>query len=239
VKRSAAHGCPRSRTAGAVLDIQVQAKEPAMTNPSPHGIAVASNIACTPAVKAIQARKGSRVAYERMENGAGWQTTITDDLKAFIATQSSFLLATANPEGQPYVQHRGGPPGFLRVLDDKTLGFADFSGNRQYITLGNLAQNPKAYLFLIDYTHRQRVKIWGEARVSDDPELIGRLMPENYKARPEQAILFTVATWNANCRQHIPQRFDAADVAATIAARDERIAELEAEITRLKEGAAG
>jgi uncharacterized protein len=170
-----------------------------MIAPAPTDIAFPSDIAFTPAVKAIQARKGSRAAYERMENGEGWQTTITDDLAAFIATQTSFLLATANIDGQPYVQHRGGPPSFLHVIDDKTLGFADFRGNRQYITLGNLAQNPKAFVFLIDYTNRRRVKIWGEARVAEDPALIARLMPENYKARPEQAILFTVATWNGNC----------------------------------------
>jgi len=206
---------------------------------APTGIVFPSDIAFTPAVKAIQARKGSRAAYERMENGEGWQTTITDDLAAFIATQTSFLLATANLDGQPYVQHRGGPPGFLHVIDDKTLGFADFRGNRQYITLGNLAQNPKAFLFLIDYAHRRRVKIWGEARLAEDSALIARLMPENYEARPEQAILFTVATWNGNCPQHIPQRFDAADVAAAIAAREQRIAELEAEVARLREEHAG
>jgi predicted pyridoxine 5'-phosphate oxidase superfamily flavin-nucleotide-binding protein len=210
-----------------------------MIAPAPNEVVFPSDIAFTPAVKAIQARKGSRGAYERMENGEGWQTTITDDLAAFIATQTSFLLATANRETQPYAQHRGGPPGFLHVIDDRTLGFADFRGNRQYITLGNLSQNPKAFLFLIDYTHRQRVKIWGEARLAEDPELIARLMPENYKARPEQAILFTVATWSGNCQQHIPQRFDAADVADAIAAREQRIAELEAEVARLREARAG
>jgi uncharacterized protein len=197
---------------------------------------IASDVAFTPAVKAIQARKGSRTGYEKMESGNGWATTITDDLAAFIAAQTSFLLATANGDGQPYVQHRGGPRGFLRVLDDKTLGFADFRGNCQYITLGNLAENAKAFLFLIDYAHRQRVKIWGEARVSEDPAVIAALMPENYKARPEQAILFSVAAWNANCPQHIPQRFDAADVAATLTAREARIAELEAEVARLNAG---
>jgi predicted pyridoxine 5'-phosphate oxidase superfamily flavin-nucleotide-binding protein len=205
----------------------------------PTTIAVPSDIAFTPAVKAIQARKGSRAAYAKMESGKGWQTTITDDLAAFIAAQTSVLLASANADGQPYVQHRGGPPGFVHVIDDKTLAFADFSGNRQYITLGNLAQNAKAFLFLIDYTHRQRVKIWGEAHVVDDPALIAKLMPANYKARGEQAIVFDVATWNANCPQHIPQRFDAADVAVTIAAREARIVELEAEVALLKGRAGG
>jgi hypothetical protein len=210
-----------------------------MVTPTANAIVIPSDIAFTPAVKTIQARRGSRAAYEHMENGAGWQTTITDDLAAFIGAQTSFMLATATPDGQPYVQHRGGPPGFLHVLDDKTLAFADFRGNRQYITLGNLERNAKALLFLIDYAHRQRVKIWGTAKVVEDPALMAQLMPGNYKARPEQAIVFTVATWNANCPQHIPQRFDAADVAATIAASEQRIAELEAEVARLKDRAAG
>ena len=130
------------------------------------------------------------------QNG-GWQTRITPDLAGFIAAQTSVFLATANAEGQPYIQHRGGPAGFLHVLDDKTIGFADFAGNRQYITHGNLAENPKAHLFLIDYAHRQRVKIWGEARVVEgDDALVAQLMPEGYKARPEQVILFKVSAWD-------------------------------------------
>ncbi len=194
-----------------------------------------SDIAFTPTVKAVQARKGSRRAYERMEERGSWQTRITPDLAGFIAAQTSVFLGTANREGQPYIQHRGGPPGFLRVLDDETIGFADFAGNRQYITLGNLADNPKAYLFLIDYAHRQRVKIWGEARVvEDDAGLMESLMPEGYRARPEQVILFTVAAWDVNCPQHIPRRIDADDVDALLAERDERIRALEAEVTRLR-----
>ena len=195
-----------------------------------------SDVAFTPSVKAIQSRKGSRRAYERAEEDGAWPTRITPDLAAFIAAQRSVFLASANREGQPYIQHRGGPPGFLRVLDEKTIGFADFAGNRQYITLGNLADNPKAYLFLIDYAHRQRVKIWGEARtVENDAALNAELMPEGYKARAEQAILFTVSAWSANCPQHIPQRFDAADVAAALEERDQKIAALEAEIQELRE----
>ena len=198
-----------------------------------------SDVAFTPSVKAIQSRKGSRRAYQRAEQDGGWPDRITPDLAAFIAAQRSVFLATANREGQPYIQHRGGPPGFLRVLDEKTIGFADFAGNRQYITLGNLADNPKAYLFLIDYAHRQRVKIWGEARVvENDAALIARLMSEGYKARAEQAILFTVAAWSANCPQHIPQRFDAADVAAALEERDQTIAALETEVRALREAAA-
>ncbi len=193
-----------------------------------------SDIAFTPSVKAIQVSKGSRGAYARMETAGSWKTQITPDLAGFIAAQTSVFLTTANKEGQPYIQHRGGPPGFLRVLDDRTIGFADFAGNRQYITTGNLADNSKAYLFLIDYAQRRRIKLWGEARVVTDPDLTAKLMPEGYKARPEQAILFTVSAWDANCPQHIPQRFDAADVAALLAERDKRIKAFEAEVQTLR-----
>ena len=197
----------------------------------------ASDIAFTPTVKAIQSRKGSRRSYARMEENGSWETRIPDDLKAFIETQTSVFLGTVNAAGQPYIQHRGGPPGFLRVVDDKTIGFVDFAGNRQFITAGNLADNPQAFLFLIDYAHRQRVKIWGTARLLEgDAELMQRLMPQAYRARPEQVILFTVSTWSANCPQHIPQRFEAADVAAALAERDQRIAALEAEVARLQAG---
>jgi predicted pyridoxine 5'-phosphate oxidase superfamily flavin-nucleotide-binding protein len=195
-----------------------------------------SDVAFTPAVKAVQARKGSRDAFAQMEERGSWQTQITPELAAFIAAQNSVFLATASRDGQPYIQHRGGPPGFLRVLDDRTVAFVDFAGNRQYITQGNLAENPKAYLFLMDYAQRRRVKVWGQARVvEDDAELTASLMPQGYKARAEQVILFTVTAWDTNCRQHIPQRFEAADVAAALAERDQRIAALEAENRRLRE----
>lgn len=195
-----------------------------------------SDITFTPSVKAIQSRKGSRRHYERMEERGAWQTQITPELARFVAAQTSVFLATANKDGQPCIQHRGGPPGFLRVIGEKTLGFADFAGNRQYITLGNLTDNLKAHSYLIDYAQRQRIKIWGEARVIEgDAELTAKLMPVNYKARPDQVILFTILAWDANCPQHIPQRFEAADVAAALAERDEHIAALEAEIKRLRE----
>ena len=195
----------------------------------------ASDVAFTDTVKAVQTRKGSRGGYASMERRGSWETRITPDLAAFIESQISVFLGSASTEGQPYIQHRGGPPGFLKVLDNKTIGFADFSGNRQYITLGNLTDNPKAVLFLIDYKTRQRVKIWGTARVVEgDEQLMAQLMPENYRARPEQAILFTVTAWDANCPQHIPLRFEAGDVQAALAARDARIAELEAEVERLR-----
>ena len=196
---------------------------------------IASDIAFTPSVKAIQSRKGSRGAYARMETGEGWATTISDALAAFIAEQTSVFLATANAAGQPYIQHRGGPPGFLRVLDESTIAFADFRGNRQFISSGNLLENPKAHLFLIDYRHRQRIKLWGTAQVlEDDAMLIAGLMPVGYKAQGEQVMLFHVTAWDANCPQHIPQRFEAAEVQQALAERDQRIAELEAELARRK-----
>jgi predicted pyridoxine 5'-phosphate oxidase superfamily flavin-nucleotide-binding protein len=201
-----------------------------MTN----ALAYPSDVAFTPAVKSIQARKGSRGAYARVEQNGGWRTEIDENLAAFLADANSLYFATASADGQPYIQHRGGPRGFVKILDSRTLAFADYSGNRQYITQGNLAENPKAHLFLMDYAHRRRVKIWGEARViEDDTALLASLMPQGYKARPEQAILFTIAAWDTNCPQHIPQKFDAADVAAALATRDARIAELEAEVLRL------
>lgn len=189
----------------------------------------ASDVAFTDRVKEIQRAKGSRGAYARMEEGDGWETEVTDELVDFIATQRSFFLATANPDGQPYIQHRGGPPGFLRALDAHTLAFADLRGNRQYITVGNLVDNPKVHLFLIDYTQRRRVKVWGEARVvDDDPALLARLTPAGDGARPERAIVIRVTAWDVNCPQHIPVRLEADDVARALAARDARIAELEA-----------
>jgi uncharacterized protein len=199
-------------------------------------IHVSSDVAFTPAVKAIQTRKGSREAYARVEERGGWRTEIDEGLAAFISEQTSFFLATSTADGQPYIQHRGGPPGFIHVLDKTTLAFADFRGNQQYITQGNLSENPKAYIFLIDYVHRRRIKIWGEARiVEDDPALVASLMPRGYKAKSDQVILFKVAAWDMNCPQHIPQKLDVADVAAVIGQRDERIAALEAEVAQLKQ----
>lgn len=200
--------------------------------------ALTSDLAFTPVVKSIQVRKGSRAAYERMEQGGSWERWITPDLKAEIEAQTSVFLATANSEGQPYIQHRGGPAGFLRVLDEQTIGFADFAGNRQYITQGNLEENPRVHLFLIDYANRRRIKIWGTARVVEgDDRLLRQLMPAGYRARAEQVLLFTVAAWDVNCPQHIPQRFEASVVQTAIDVRDRRIAQLEAELAALRHGA--
>ena len=194
-----------------------------------------SDVAFTPTVKAIQTRKGSREAYSNVEERGGWRTEIDENLAGFLGQTNSFYLATSNAQGQPYIQHRGGPKGFVKILDKNTIAFADYSGNRQYITQGNLSENPKAYIFVMDYAHRRRVKIWGEARmVDDDPALMQSLMPQGYRARPEQVLLFKITAWDTNCPQHIPHKFDAADVAAALAARDARIAELEAELAALK-----
>ncbi len=201
-----------------------------------------SDIAFTPTVKAIQQRKGSREAFAHVEQNGGWRTEIDDRLAGLLANTNSFYLATATADGQPYIQHRGGPKGFIRILDKHTIAFADYAGNQQFLTQGNLSENAKAHIFIMDYAHRRRVKIWGEARViEDDPALTQALMPKGYRARPEQVIMFRIAAWDTNCPQHIPQKFDAADVAAAMAEasakieeRDKRIMELEEELATLK-----
>ncbi len=194
-----------------------------------------SDIAFSPSVKAIQSRRGSRDLYHKVEASGGFRARIDDRLKATLAEANSAYLATASAAGQPYVQHRGGPPGFIRVLDDRTIGFADYSGNRQYITAGNLAENPQAFLFLMDYAHRRRIKIWGAARViDDDHKLIEELMPVGYQARAEAAILFEITAWDTNCPQHIPQKIDADLVAAVLADRDTEIARLKAALATLQ-----
>jgi len=198
-----------------------------------------SDVAFTPAVKAIQGRKGSREGYAEVEQNGGWRTEIDDKLAGFLANATSFFMATASADSQPYIQHRGGPKGFIKVLDKRTIAFADFSGNRQFLTQGNLSENPKAHIFIMDYAHRRRVKIWGEARViEDDPALTESLMPKGYRARPEQVILFRISAWDTNCQQHIPQKFDAADVAQAMNEAAAKIAALEAEVARLKAEAA-
>ncbi len=194
-----------------------------------------SDIAFTPSVKVVQERKGSRKGYARMEQKGGWQSAITDDLAAFIAERDSFYLGTASAEGQPYIQHRGGPKGFLRILDGKTLAFADFKGNRQYITAGNLTENDKAYIFLMDYANRRRIKIWGRARVVDDDRgLLERLADAGYEAVPEQAMVFEIEAWDVNCPQHITRRFTEREVASVVEQLQARIGELETEVAALR-----
>lgn len=189
------------------------------------------DLAFSPAVKDVQTRRGSRKGYARMEEKGGARSDIDDNLAEFIGNARSFYLATASADGQPYIQHRGGPPGFLRVLDKNTLAFADFTGNRQYISTGNLAENPRAMIFLMDYRNRSRVKVWGRARVvEDDPELLESLLPKDYQARGEAAIVFTVESWDTNCPQHIPLMVFAEDVTGLA----EKISALEAENKSLR-----
>jgi len=195
-----------------------------------------SDIAFTPTVKAEQKRHGSRDGYQRMAEKNDWADTITPDLKTFLGERNSFYIATATKDGQPYIQHRGGPKGFLKAIDDKTLAFADFSGNKQYLSTGNLQENNKAYIFLMDYANKRRIKIWGTARVVEDDEaLIAQLSEPGYKARPERVILFEITAWDVNCPQHIPQKYDFVDVETATAKLTARITELEAEISRLKQ----
>ena len=166
-----------------------------------------SDIAFTPAVKTVQERLGSRAGYARMEEKGGWNDRVTEDLAAFLSQRNFFYLATATADGQPYIQHRGGPAGFLKVIDDKTLAFADFGGNHQFISAGNLSENDKAYIFLMDYPNRRRIKIWGRARVVEDAAaLLERLADHAYDGRPERAIVFDIAAWDINCPQHIIPR---------------------------------
>jgi predicted pyridoxine 5'-phosphate oxidase superfamily flavin-nucleotide-binding protein len=198
-------------------------------------IAPTSDIAFSPSVKGIQAARGSRQAYAKIEARGGFRTAIDATLTAFLAQVDTAYLATANAAGQPYAQHRGGPRGFIRVVDARTIGFVDYAGNRQYISTGNLAENPQAFLFLMDYAHKRRIKLWGQARVvAADAGLLARLMPAGTRAQPEQVILFTIAAWDTNCPQHIPRKLDADDVADTVARLEARIAELEAENAGLR-----
>jgi predicted pyridoxine 5'-phosphate oxidase superfamily flavin-nucleotide-binding protein len=193
-----------------------------------------SDIAFTETVKQLQRRNGSRDAYAKME-ARGWQDRITPQLAAFIAARNSFYLATVNAEGQPYIQHRGGPRGFLRPIDERTLAMADFRGNRQFISQGNLLESRKAFIFLMDYANRRRIKIWGEASmVEGDDALLRSVMPDGYAASPERVLLFSVSVWDANCPQHIPRKIDVEEVDDLLAKRDRRIAELEAMIEQLR-----
>ena len=196
---------------------------------------IVSDIAFTPRVKAVQERLGSRAGYASMEKRHGWQSDVTPDLSRFIAERDSFYLGTASAEGQPYVQHRGGPRGFLKVLDVHTLGFADFSGNRQYISMGNLEENSRAFIFLMDYPSRTRIKLWGRAEVlEDDPQKLKELADLHYQATPERIFLFHIEAWDVNCQQHITPRFTSDDSALRMQELQSRIAELEAEVRALR-----
>jgi len=192
------------------------------------------DIVFTPAARRAQAERGSATAYAGKRD-EGFPDRVTPELAAFIAEQDTAFLGTASPEGAPYIQHRGGPKGFIKVIDEKTLGFADYRGNRQYITLGNLSENDRAFMFLLDFSRRQRIKLWGRAHVvEDDDALIEKLFDPGYKARPERVILFTIDAWNANCSQHITARLSEPEIEQLFATVQQQIAALQAENARLK-----
>ncbi|HWC91671.1 MAG TPA: pyridoxamine 5'-phosphate oxidase family protein [Pseudolabrys sp.] len=188
----------------------------------------------TAAAQQAQAERGSAERYAQ-RLAEGFPDKVTPELARFIAEQDMAFLGTADAGGAPYIQHRGGPKGFIKVLDERTLGFADYRGNRQYITLANLSENDRAFLFLLDPARRQRIKLWGRARVvENDAALVERLFDAGYKARPERAILFTIEAWDVNCSQHIAARFTEAELEEAFAAVREKVAALEAENARLR-----
>lgn len=194
-----------------------------------------SDIAFTPSVKAVQTRWGSRQHNAQMEEGDGWSDSITQDLAAFLRERDSVYFATASRDGRPYIQHRGGPKGFLKVLDEHTLAFADFKGNRQYISLGNLSENNQAFLFLMDYATQTRIKIWGTAEIiENDPELLKRLTDSHYRGKPERIIRFRVEAWDANCRQHIPVKYSQEDWEGIVQPLRDRLDSLETENAMLR-----
>jgi predicted pyridoxine 5'-phosphate oxidase superfamily flavin-nucleotide-binding protein len=187
----------------------------------------------SPSVKAEQTRLGSRAMFADRE----WKTEITDDLRQFLGVIDTFFFATASADGRPYIQHRGGPPGFLKTIGTRELAFADFAGNRQYITLGHLRENDQAHIFVLHFATQQRVKLWGRARVvENDLELMERLVDRTYKARPQRAIVFTLEAWDINCTQHIVPRYSEGEIAPGVNKLVERIKELEDEVERLKSG---
>jgi len=193
-----------------------------------------SDVVFTPAARRAQAERGTAHTYDK-KAAAGFPNTVTPELAAFIAEQDTAFLGTASADGAPYIQHRGGPKGFIKVVDEHTLGFADYRGNRQFITLGNLSENDRAYLFLIDFSRRQRIKLWGRARVvENDDALVGKLFDHGYKAKPERVILFTIQAWDVNCSQHITARMTLPEVEGLFGAAQERIGVLQAENARLR-----
>lgn len=188
----------------------------------------------TPAAQKAQAERGSAKAYEQ-RIAEGFSDTVTPELAKFIAEQDTVFLATMSADGAPYVQHRGGPKGFIKVLDERTLRFADYRGNRQYLTLANLSENDRAFPFLLDPARRQRIKVRSRARVvENDPALVESLFENGYKARPERAIIFTIEAWDVNCSQHIVTRFTEAEIEQALVTVQAKIAEFEVENARLR-----
>lgn len=195
-----------------------------MKNPS-------SDVAFTPSVKTIQRRLGSRRNYESMEERGGFAVDMTQGLADFIGERTSLYLGTASAEGRPYVQHRGGPAGFLKVLGPRTLAMADYVGNRQYISMGNLAENDQAFLFLMDYANRVRFKLWGRARfVEHDTELLAAVHDPSVNTHTERALVFELDAWDGNCPQHIPRLLSEDAVLVRERALRERVVALQADL---------
>jgi len=194
-----------------------------------------SDIAFTPAVKRSQEKHGSRSAYARMEQRGGWNESVTPALRELIAARDSFYLGTASADGRPYIQHRGGPKGFLKVLDERTLALADYAGNAQYISMGNLSENDKAFMFLMDYPNRNRIKVWGRARfIEDDPQLLDKVRDPDYQGRVERVLVFYIEAWDVNCTQHIQQRFTPEEMESVTGELSGRVRELEEENALLR-----
>lgn len=194
-----------------------------------------SDIAFSPSVKSAQQERGSRANYERMEQRGGWQNKVTPELAAFVGQRDSFYLGTASADGQPYIQHRGGPKGFLKAVDEQTLGFVDFAGNAQYISVGNLDENNKAFIFLMDYPNRRRIKIWGTSEIVEEaPALIQQLADDDYRGKPQRAVLFHVEAWDVNCPQHIIPRWTEDEFAPVVETLKARVEQLELENQRLR-----
>ncbi len=195
------------------------------------------DLAFTPSVQAAQEANGSRRAYARHHEESAGPDHLSDNETAFITERDSFYMATVSETGWPYLQHRGGPKGFVKVLDDRTLGFADYRGNRQYVSLGNLANDGRAALFFMDYPRQARLKLLARVRAVDlanEPKFAAALVDADYKAKVERALLIRVEAFDWNCPQHITPRFTAEEVRPVITRQEARIAELEAEILALK-----
>jgi predicted pyridoxine 5'-phosphate oxidase superfamily flavin-nucleotide-binding protein len=193
-----------------------------------------SDLVFPPAARRAQAERGSDKAYAgRVE--AGFPDSISPELAEFITRLDTAFLATVSENGAPYIQHRGGPRGFIKIIDDKTLGFADYRGNRQYITISNIQSNDRAFLFLLDPGTRSRIKIWGRLRaIEGDTALIEKLFDKGYKARPERVLLFTVDAWDVNCSQHITERFTKEEIQAAMPGIQQKIIALETENAQLR-----
>ncbi|WP_108805670.1 pyridoxamine 5'-phosphate oxidase family protein [Aquimarina sp. Aq107] len=190
-----------------------------------------SDIAFSTEVKKRQEEMGSRKAYQKMAERRDWQDEINESLRSFISLRDSFYMASVNPSGQPYIQHRGGPKGFLKVLDKKHLAFADYAGNKQYISIGNFDTNAKVHLFLMDYPNRMRIKIWGEIVIHEPGEtLLQQVRDENYTAEIERLIKIKVNAWDINCPQHIEQRFTTEEFQPRVKQLENKIAQLEKQL---------